>query len=78
MKMKIYYALMFVGAILMFSQLGNEAPYATYLTIAGVVMMFIGISRISRSLPSRKKSDFTPPTIVDETESKEKENVEDQ
>lgn len=69
--MKIYYILMALGTVLMFSQLGNKAPYATYLTIIGVVMMFIGISRISRKLPSKKKKDFTPPTIIDQSEPKE-------
>lgn len=51
--MKIYYVMMIVGTILMF-QMGSSSPYATYLTILGVVLMFIGISRISRSIPSKK------------------------
>lgn len=56
--LNINYILMILGCVLMFSQMNGTQAYAPYLTILGVVMMFVAISRISRKLPPKKDSDY--------------------
>ena len=76
MKNKKAYIFIILGAIIALSRYAFNKEYDQFLLIGGVMLLMIGIYNISKSLPSKKEEDFTPPLVQSgKIEEKNKEEV---